>query len=155
MGDFNINLINYDGEKHTGNFLDTMFSQSFLPYIITPTRITRNPKTLTENIFYNKGFRNIISGNLSSIISDHLIQFLIERSYFSDKSPKTIKKQRCFKILGKLKFKEDLVKVNCCCLNTNPNDALVHFLKNVNKLLDKHALYKTIKYSKPQCDPKP
>ena len=33
MGDFNINLINYNDDKNTGNFLDTMFSQYFLPYI--------------------------------------------------------------------------------------------------------------------------
>ena len=29
MGDFNINLINYNDDKNTSNFLDTMFSQSF------------------------------------------------------------------------------------------------------------------------------
>ena len=72
MGDFNINLINYNDDKNTGNFLDTMFSQSFLPYITTPTRITRNTKTLIDNIYYNKPLNNIISGNLSSIISNHL-----------------------------------------------------------------------------------
>ena len=82
MGDFNINLINYNDDKNTGNFLDTMFSQSFLPYITTPTRITRNTKTLIDNIYYNKPLNNIISGNLSSIISDHLIQFLIEPRFF-------------------------------------------------------------------------
>ena len=32
MGDFHINLINYNDDKNTGNFLDTMFSQSFLLY---------------------------------------------------------------------------------------------------------------------------
>ena len=69
MGDFNINLINYNDEKHTGNFLGTMFSQSFLPYITTPTRIPRNTKTLIDNIFYNKALNNNISGNLSSIIN--------------------------------------------------------------------------------------
>ena len=45
MGDFNIKLINYNDDKKTGNFLDTMFSQSYItlqqPYITTPTRITR------------------------------------------------------------------------------------------------------------------
>ena len=39
----------------------------------------------------------------------------------------------------KLKFKAELVKVNWdgFCLTSNPNDTLVHFLKIVNKLLDK------------------
>ena len=138
MGDFNINLINYNDDKNTGNFLDTMFSQSFLPYITTPTRITRNTKTLIDNIYYNKPLNNIISGNLSSIISDHLIQFLIEPLDFSEKSSKIINRQRCYKNFDKLKFKTDLVKINWdgFCLNSNPNDALAHFLKIVNKLLD-------------------
>ena len=68
-----------------------------------------------------------------------------------------INRQRCYKIFDKLKFKADLVKVNWdgFCLTSNPNDALTHFLKIVNKLLDKHAPYKTIKYSKPQYETKP
>ena len=45
MGDFNINLINYNDDKNTGNFLDTMFSQSFLPYIATPPKLQ---ETLTH-----------------------------------------------------------------------------------------------------------
>ena len=93
MGDFNINLINYNDDKNTGNFLDTMFSQSFLPYIETPTRITRSTKTLIDKINYNKPLNNIISGNLSSIIYDHLIQFLIEPLDFSEKSLKMINRQ--------------------------------------------------------------
>ena len=72
MGDFNINLITYKDDKHTGNFLDTMFSQYFLPYVTTPTRVTRNTKTLIDNIYYNKPLNDIISRNLSSIISNHL-----------------------------------------------------------------------------------
>ena len=150
MGDFNINLITYNDDKNTGNFLDTMFSQSFLPYITTPTRIIRNIETLINNIYYNKPLSNIISGNLSSIISDHLIQFLIEPLDFSEKSSKIINRQRCYKNFGKLKFKADLVKVNWdgFCLTFNPNDAIINFLKIVNKLLDKNAPYKTIKYSK-------
>ena len=31
MGDFNVNLINYSNDKNTGNFIETVFSQSFLP----------------------------------------------------------------------------------------------------------------------------
>ena len=157
MGDFNINLINYNDDKNTGNFLHTRFSQSFLPYITTPTRITRNTKTLIDNIYYNKPLNNIISGNLSSIISDHLIQFLIGPLDFSEKSSKIVNRQRCYKNFDKLKFKTDLVKINWdgFCLNSNLNDALAHFLKIVNKLLDKHASYKTIKYSKPQYKNKP
>ena len=88
MGVFNIKLINYNDYKNTGNFLDTIFSQSFLPYITTPTRITRNTKILIGNIYYNKPLNNIISGKLSSINSDHLIQFLIEPLDFQKNHPR-------------------------------------------------------------------
>ena len=133
-----------------------MFSQSSLTYITTPTRITRNTETLIDNIYYNKPDNNIISGKLSSIISDHLIQFLIEPLDFSEKTSKMINRQRCQKNFDTLKFKAELVKVNWdgFCTTSTPNDALVHFLKIVNKLLDKHAPYETIKYSKPRYETK-
>ena len=51
MGDFIANLIKCNDDKNIGNFLDTMLSHSFLPFITTPTRITRNTKTLIGNIF--------------------------------------------------------------------------------------------------------
>ena len=59
--------------------------------------------------------------------------------------------------MTKFKFKADLSKVNWdgFCLTSNPNDVLAQFLKIVNKLLDKHVPYKTIRYSKPQYETKP
>ena len=58
MRDFNINLLNY-GDKNTANFLDTMFSYCYLPFINTPTIVTGHSKTLIDNIFYNKPMINI------------------------------------------------------------------------------------------------
>ena len=98
MGDFNVNLINCNDDKNINNFLDTMLSLSFLPFITNPTRITRNTKTLIDNIFYNKPLNDIMSGNLSSIISDYLIEFLIEPSKSTEKSLQMFYKQRCYKI---------------------------------------------------------
>ena len=56
MGDFNVNLINCNDDKNISNFLDTMLSHSFLPVITTPTTITRNTKTLIDNIFLQRTF---------------------------------------------------------------------------------------------------
>ena len=92
MGDFNINLLNYDN-KNTENFLDTMFSYSYLHFINTPTRVTGHSKTLIDNIFYNKPMLNITAGNISSVIADHLIQFLIEPSSTKAKLEQTYKLQ--------------------------------------------------------------
>ena len=47
MRDFNINLLNYDN-KNNANFLDTMFSYSYLPFANTPTRVTGHSKTLID-----------------------------------------------------------------------------------------------------------
>ena len=103
MGDFNINLLNYD-DKNTGNFLDTMFSYSYLPFINTPTRVTGHSKTLIDNIFYNKPMLNITTGNISSVISD-LIQFLIEPFSTNAKLEKKCKLQRRYINFDKTKNK--------------------------------------------------
>ena len=96
MGDLHINLLNYD-DKNAANFLDTMFSYSYLPFINTPTRVTGHSKTLIDNIFYNKPMLNLTAGNISSVISGHLIQFLIEPSSTNAKLEQTCKLQRCYK----------------------------------------------------------
>ena len=141
MGDFNINLLNYD-DKNTANFLDTMFSYSYLSFINTPTRVTGHSKTLIDNIFYNKPMLNITAGNISSVISD-LIQFLIEPSSTNAKLEQTCKLQQCYKNFDKTKFKNDLCKISWKehCSNPDSNVALEHFLQIINKLQDKHAPY--------------
>ena len=111
MGDFNINLLNYD-DKNTANFLDSMFSYSYLPFINTPTRVTGHSKILIDNIFYNKPMLNITAGNISSIISDHLIQFLTEPSATNAKLEQIFKLQRCYKNFDKTKFKNGLLKIS-------------------------------------------
>ena len=57
-----------------------------LPYILHPTRITGHSKTLIDNIFSNHMSKKAICGNLTYTISDHLPQFLIIPSIFSDPS---------------------------------------------------------------------
>ena len=52
----------------------------FLPQ----TRIHGQSRTFTDNIFSNQYNKEAISGNLTSTISDHLPQFLIVPSIFSD-----------------------------------------------------------------------
>ena len=142
MGDFNINLLNYD-DKNTGNFLDTMFSYSYLPFINTPTRVTGHSKTLIDNIFYNKPMLNITAGNRSSAISDHLIQFLIEPSSSNSKLEQICKLQRCCKNFDKAKFKNDIHKISWRehCSNPDSNVSLEHLLQVINKLLNKRTLY--------------
>ena len=77
LGDFNITLLNYNVHNPTNELLNSVASNSFLPYILQPTRITSHSKTLIDNIFTYITLPDSISGNLTVTISDHLPQFLI------------------------------------------------------------------------------
>ena len=75
LGDFNINLLNYNDHQPTNDFLGSLASNSFIPYILHSTRITSHSKTLIDNIFSDFISPEIISGNITATISDHLPQF--------------------------------------------------------------------------------
>ena len=82
LGDFNINLLNYDIHLSTNEFLDSLSSHYFLSYILQPSRVTTNSKTLIDNIFFNMAVPSIISGNFTASISDHVPQFLVAPNIF-------------------------------------------------------------------------
>ena len=75
LGDFNINLLNYNDHQPTNDFLGSLASNSFIPHILHSTRITSHSKTLIDNIFSDFISPEIISGNITATISDHLPQF--------------------------------------------------------------------------------
>ena len=66
------------------NFWILVASNSFLPYILQPTRTTSHSKTLIDKIFTNVILPDSISGYLTATISDHLSQFLIVSNIFSN-----------------------------------------------------------------------
>ena len=92
LGDFNIDLLRYNQHNITNDFLDTMFSHSFLPTINRPTRITSHTHTAT---FINNIFSiclaqndNTVSGILFVDISGHLPVFtLIPQQNQTDENP--------------------------------------------------------------------
>ena len=87
----------------------------------------------------------MIAGNLCSVISDHLIWFLVEPSYFIHNSSKEKITKKCYKKFDNEKFKSDLGKVNWKkhCNNPDPNVSMDYFLKIVHMLLDRHAPFKS------------
>jgi len=64
MGDFNINSLNYDSHTPTFDFMNTLFSNNFLPCITLPTGISNNSATIIDNIFTNLSNSKITSGNI-------------------------------------------------------------------------------------------
>ena len=71
LEDCNVDLLKYEQHKATNEFLDFLSSNMFLPRIVQPTRITSPSKTLSDNIFSNYISQDIVSGNLTTNISDH------------------------------------------------------------------------------------
>ena len=84
LGDFNVNLLNYNEHNQTNEFLDSLAPNSFIPSILQPTRITSQSNTLIDSIFSNVIDPDIISGSLTVTISDHLLQFSIISNMFDN-----------------------------------------------------------------------
>ena len=84
-GDFNLDILNYDNNENTLNLLNSLKSQSLIPIITKPFRITNQTATLIDNPFINQP-NGFVSGILISDISDHLPLFILKRNLFTKKS---------------------------------------------------------------------
>ena len=85
LGDFNVNLLNYNEHNQTNDFLDSLASSnSFIPLILQPIRITSHSNTLKDNIFSSAINKDIILSNLTVTISDHMSQFAVTSNVFSN-----------------------------------------------------------------------
>ena len=86
MGDFNLNLLNYNENTTCQEFLDVMLSLSYVPFIRKPTRIADSTSTLIDNIFVNKSFSDIKSGIIISDITDHFLIYALLPNFMSKSS---------------------------------------------------------------------
>ena len=87
MGDYNIDLLQHEHNSLSNDFINTMIAKSFLLYILQPTKVTDHSATVIDNIFSNVTDCQTVSGNLTTLISDHFIQFfIIKKKYISYKS---------------------------------------------------------------------
>ena len=84
LRDFNVNLLNYDEHNQTNVFLGSLDSNSLIPLNLQPTRITSHSNTLIDNIISNVIDPDIILGNLTATISEHLPQFVIIPNVFGN-----------------------------------------------------------------------
>ena len=150
MGNFNINLLNSNIDKNTSDYVDTLHSHAFFPTTKSPTRITANSKTLIDNMFYNNVTKNIISGNITTSISDRLTQLLL----ISNQNPSSknqmlnTDEKRLFRNINSMAFEEDLKWINwneALTLSEEiPNLSFKAFLDIVDRLIDKHCPKKRI-----------
>ena len=78
--------MHYNEHKPTNEFLDSLASNPYLPYIIQPSRHTSHARTLIDNIFGNITSKDIICGNITTTVSEHLPQFLISPKAFANQT---------------------------------------------------------------------
>ena len=148
--DFNLNLIKYIQNTGVNQFLEKILSNSFIPQISLPTRITEKTATLIDNIFTNsyKHNSNCASGNITAYISDHLPQSLIIKNLkqpsFKQNPPISFREYK--------NFNEEAFKIELCELdwsfvteNNDINLSFEIFMRFINRILDKHTPIKTVK----------
>ena len=147
LGDFNLDLLKYDKHAGTNDFIDSLSSYMYLPYILLPTRVTSHSQTIIDNIFSNYVSKEAVSGNLTSAISDHLPQVLFIPSVFSD-NPATKSNifERSWKNFNQAEFVMDYFDKDWSNIlnfkHGNVNVSMENFVNNMNDLLDKHAPFK-------------
>ena len=112
MGDFNLDLLQYNHHTPTQEFIDTLFSHAFIPLISNPTRLTTYSATLIDDIFTNNLSQNVLNGIVLNDLSDHLPVF----AYFSGK---TLTRDGENKVFIRKITNENLRKFNENVSNTN------------------------------------
>ena len=70
-----MDLLKYEDDANTADFLDKIYSASLIPQI-SPTRITPQSKTLIDNVFQQLPMQKPFQLTSTTNISDHLAQFL-------------------------------------------------------------------------------
>ena len=152
--------MHHNEHKPTNEFLDSVVSNSYLPCIIQPSRHTSHSRTLIDNIFSNVISKDIICGNITASISDHLPQFLVSRNTFANPpSNKSNVFQRDWSKFDLENFVLDYFDIdwsNLLNLNEKNVDLLTNnFLNAMNSLLNKYAPFKKISKYKLKFKVKP
>ena len=147
MGDFNVDLLKSDKNDNIKDFYSTFSNHFCAPYILQPTRPTS--RTLIDNIFMNSIDFKSYSGNLTILLSDHFIQFVVLEGFFK-KNPhmKNNIRERNFKNFNEREFKETLSSIEWnAVLQLNANDpslSLSNFHNKINYLLDECAPFRKL-----------
>ena len=157
LGDFKVNLLNYNEHNQTNEILNSLAYNLFIPLILQPTWITSHFNTLIDNIFSNVIGLEIISGNLTATTSDHLPQFLIIPQMFGNilgNKSNIYERDRSRFFLDYFSVEwEDLLKIEE--LNADKSTSIKTFLDKINMLLDNYAPHKRVKKYKLKFKCKP
>ena len=147
MGDYNINLLNYENHQLTAEFVDQLHSNSFVSLINKPTRVKKHSATLIDNIFTNslcdKGLT--IQGIIYSDISDH---FPIVHIDYSFQVPEidTLIVLRNMSYRNKQAFHSAVSEIDweTLYISGNAQESFTWFHSTLLKLFNKHFPKRTV-----------
>ena len=156
LGDFNINLLDFNEKREIGKFVDIAASHNFFPTISIPTRLTDTASTLIDNIFISPDEVSYESGNLLTGLSDHLAQFLIP---ISKKVPEPHRnsKYRNWRDWNKESFVEEFRRTDWEDLLTNNNAdySFELFFETLNNMIKVHVPLKKLLKKQTKSQRKP
>ena len=154
MGDYNINLFNYDKHLPTHDFLNLMYTHSYVPLITKATRIFKSSATLIDNIFTNNICSDYMNGILMTDISDHFPIYTITKHIKDKNIPKT-KTIRVINETNSKIFKEKLQLIDWTpvLLSTDPQCGYDLFHNILTNIYDEAFPQKVLKlgYTNKQC----
>ena len=113
VGDFNINVVDYENNVKVKNFVNFAFQNSLIPLINKPTRVTRTNATAVNHILTNAFLnKQIETGIIKTEISDHFPIFLITDPITSSeiKNKTTLLYKRTINTATKENFKNILAR---------------------------------------------
>ena len=146
MGDYNINLLNYENHQLTAEFVDQLHSNSFVSLINKPTRVKNHWATLTVNIFTTYLCEGLtMQGIIYSDISDH---FHIVHIDYSFQVPEidTVIVLRNMSYRNKLAFHSAVSEIDweTLYISGNAQESFTWFHSNLLKLFNKHFPKRTV-----------
>ena len=146
MGDFNIDLAKIDTRIESENFLNTLVSYYFQPFILQPTRITDHSATLIDNIFLNSIEHSIISGNIVYDLTDHLPNFIIINKLL-DTTDDVNCFRRDYSKFNEENFIHDMSQINWQHVlypNSGPSDMFNRFYSKLLEKVDEYVPLKKV-----------
>jgi len=152
LGDYNIDLLRSSTHQSTSDFVNIMFSSSFVPLINHPTRITDTSATLIDNIFTNRHNEHAcLSGILPTDVSDH---FPIFHIIHHDNDIVNVHRHTPHykRIINNSTIETFKSNIQMCIWNnvihcTDTDTAYKTFFNEFKHLYDKHIPLKKIEYN--------
>ena len=144
LGDFNVNLLNYNEHNQTNKFFYFLPFNSFISLLLQPTRIIIHSNTLIDNIFSNVIDSDITPNTFTPTVSDYLLKFSIIPNMFSNMSGN---KSNIYEE-GQFKFDRENFILDCFSVDwevlfkvddLNTDKSTTTYFDKISMLLDTYA----------------